>query len=64
MIDHDGLAFHPVDVRLEHLQCVGVDHRPHIGRQQTGVTDVELRHGATQHLDELVRDVVLDVQHA
>ena len=56
------LVLHSRDVRVEPLLGLGVDHRADMGRDVSGIADLQLARRARDHLDHAVGDVLLHEQ--
>ncbi|TLD45900.1 MAG: hypothetical protein FAZ92_01836 [Accumulibacter sp.] len=63
-VDRQREAVEPAGMRLQHLPCRFVDHRPDVGVQIGRVADAQFLHGASEQFAHPVGDVGLDEQHA
>src|SRR5215470_2603783 len=63
-VEQPCLATHALDVPPQARPRCFADHRADIRRQLCRWADLELPHGADQHLDDAVGDLFLQVQHA
>ena len=55
---------HRLDVMLNALLCLSINHRAHIGLQLCGAAHAQLSHCAQQHVQHAVGCIFLNAQHA
>ena len=61
---HAANGSHRLDMRLDGIVRLRVDHGPDVGRKVRRIADDQLVHGADQEFDRARRDAVLQVQDA